>query len=262
MKQYPSILLFIIFQINIIYSNPISTDIGAYSISPISFSKSGVYLNDEIIEVNVNKEISNVKATYTFRNTHLNSTRIQIVLPFCIQPFNIKILNKSNNSEIEYSAYELNKDFKVYSKKFDEMYLGYFRINKSEQYPAISFYIDINAQDITTIEVTYKRPYEIYDYKYNDEIYYSFNYIAATGRYWQHPIEKAEFIIKIPKELIDFDKYSKLDKFYADNDHIIYKKTKLNWSPKGISNEDDFFVLWTNPKPNKEHNRELDLILD
>jgi hypothetical protein len=208
--------------------------------TPIPYESSSVYMKSEKIDVTFDDEYANVKAYYTFFNDGVSDTELDILLPFRTKPSDLELYQDDIKITFYWGGSEANSE-KIFNEVLDE--------RPVENIPIAFFSINIQPHDTTTVYAKYKRDYITYDAPElgNEEIFYNFVYITGTARYWNHSIEKAEFIFRVPEDLTDGEKSFHKD-VTLENGYYVSRITYEDWN---IGEEDrvGIFFEWKRDRP-------------
>jgi hypothetical protein len=159
----------------------------------------------EKIEVKIYNGYAVVTGDYTFTNKNKNKLRSTLFYPFPV--------NQSYFYPDTISVYAENNESISFTKSSTGVYFG----------------IKVPADSETTVKVRYSQRISLDTMKY----------ILTSTQSWIHPLEKAEYIISLPKEFdlkdISIKPYKK-DSGSTDN---IYTINKENFMP-----ETDLIIAW------------------
>jgi len=142
-----------------------------------------VFLKEETISVTFGDE-AEVKARYILCNPSNESVVLEICLPFMKRP-------KTIESYEGFEDYEWEETTIIFKEgtKYEE----------KNRFHSILFSTEIHANSSKTISIGYVRSYGRETDWTDPEIYCSYKYLSRTGSLWNHPIENATFIFKIPE---------------------------------------------------------------
>lgn len=138
-----------------------------------SFPKPELQFSAEKIEMRISRKEVEVKGYYYFRNNSSQETIHKLL----IYPFPV---DSTHNFPYIISVYYLSSEKKIpYGPK--------------APVKSIYFPVDLPSGSTTAVVVEYQQSIQANDAKY----------ILHTTKYWGHPLEKAEYLIWVPKELQD-----------------------------------------------------------
>jgi hypothetical protein len=227
-------------------ANPIPVD-NNNDMEPLPYERTSVYLATERIEVTFDNKQANVKATYTFTNIDNNRTALSILLPFKSKPSDIEI--SIEDEELPFSwltseqYFHFMNDYANFSIALGKKLIS---IGSCD---TIFFTVEFPPMTSKSVIATYNRDYVIYDApEYgNKEIYYNFVYIYGTAVYWNHSIDKAEFIFRVPEEMTD-GAGSFYDDVTFEDGYYVVKMTYEDWTVDPIDGGLIYF-FWNKNRP-------------
>ena len=162
--------------------NPIVVDKGN-NLGPLPYENTSVYLKSEIVDVTISN-IAYVEASYTFANNKSKDVNFTVLLPFYSKPTGLKLYTDQVEISFSYMNYTLDSPL------------------KKKDFIAVLIELSIPNNVALTLRAHYSRKYSGHG---GGTIYpsYSFSYIVGTAGYWNHSIEEAAFVFRIPEERTD-----------------------------------------------------------
>jgi len=207
--------------------------------TPVPYSNSSVYLSSERIVVTFDDR-AHVNASYSFSNTADEAITFTILLPFASPPSYIDVRNGEDDEEIDFTHTQYFPEDSTNPAIVDQIIqTGFF-----DQLDTISFNFTFAPKQRKTINVTYTRDYIIQDpgprsrfvrSDSTEKIHYHFMYIVSTGFYWNHSIDRAEFVFYIPSAMVDgFRNMNNFTIIEDDGWHVACTK-RTNWTIENVS---------------------------